>query len=250
MKLFDELDQMRALLDKFRPLNQQVLQQIEADLMVKYNQQSNAIEGNSLDIFETRVLLESGITANGKPFKDHLDILNHQEAIFYLVDLVRENEPLSEKAIKNFHYLILQRTENEREAGKYRQIPVVIRGAEHQPPQPYLVEPQMEDLIQWNQQAQTLHPIARIAQLHSRFVAIHPFIDGNGRTGRLLMNLELMKAGFQVTILKAERRMDYYRALAQADEGNYQPITHFIAEAVKETMERTLNIIEPNWRSF
>ena len=106
----------------------------------------------------------------------------------------------------------------------------------------------MEELMLWNQEnLNTLEPIERIAMLHNKFVAIHPFIDGNGRTGRLLMNLELMKAGFQVTILKAENRADYYRALALGDLGNYQPITEFIAKAVYETMERTLNLIYPNW---
>lgn len=241
------LTQLRILLNRYRPLNQTVLAQIQADLMIKYNQQSNAIEGNSLDIFETRVLLESGITANGKPFKDHLDILNHQEAIGYLIDLVRENRPLDETTVKNFHYLILQKTDHAREAGKYRNVPVTISGAEHQPPQPFLVQPKMETLVKWNAQAQ-LHPVERAARLHSEFVGIHPFIDGNGRTGRLLLNLELMKAGFQVVVLKAENRADYYRALAQADLGDYHAIIRFVAEAAIETMERTLNIINPNWQ--
>ncbi|MGR6981420.1 Fic family protein [Testudinibacter sp. P27/CKL/0425] len=226
------------------------MQAIQADLMMKYNQQSNAIEGNRLDIFETKVLLENGITANGKPFKDHLDILNHQEAIGYLIDLVRENQPLDQSAVKNFHYLILQKTDHAREAGQYRAIPVVINGAEYQPPQPYLLQPQMDELLAWNTEQRTmLNPIERAAILHSRFVGIHPFIDGNGRTGRLLLNLELMKLGYQVAILKAEYRAEYYRALAQADLGDYQPIVRFVAEAVKETMERTLNIIDEQWRN-
>lgn len=244
-----ELERMRTLLNQYRPLNPQIMQQIQTDLMMKYNQQSNAIEGNSLDIFETKVLLENGITANGKPFKDHLDILNHQQAIHYLIDLVKHNQVLDENTVRNFHYLILQKTENEREAGKYRTVPVTISGAEHQPPQPFLVKPQMEALIAWNMQnLNSLNPIERVAILHSRFVAIHPFIDGNGRTGRLLLNLELMKAGYQVAVLKAENRADYYRALAQADNGNYRPITEFIASAAIATMVRTLDIIAPNWR--
>ncbi|WP_341476348.1 Fic family protein [Conservatibacter flavescens] len=223
------------------------MQQIQADLLLKYNQQSNAIEGNALTIFETKVLLENGITANGKPFKDHLDILNHQEAIFYLIDLVKENAPLNEKIIKDFHYLLLQKTKDEREAGKYRTMPVVISGAEHQPPQPYLIEPQMQSLIHWNEDnLEKLHPLERIAMLHSKFVAIHPFIDGNGRTGRLILNLELMKAGFQVCVLKAEKRAEYYQALALADNGNYQAIINFVAQAAIETMERTLSIIDVN----
>ena len=248
--LLKQLTQMKVLLDRFRPLNQVVLQQIQTDLMMKYNQQSNSIEGNTLDIFETKVLLENGITANGKPFKDHLDILNHQEAIYYLIDLVKENKPLDEKMIKDFHYLILQKANNAHEAGKYRTIPVVISGAEHQPPQPYLVQPQMEELVRWNNaQIGISNPVERAAVLHSRFVEIHPFIDGNGRTGRLILNLELMKAGYQVAILKAENRTDYYRALSQADNGNYQAIIAFIAEALQETMRRTLNIIDENWQT-
>ncbi|MDO4427860.1 MAG: Fic family protein [Moraxella sp.] len=244
MTIFNQLDQMRAVLNEHRPLHADILREIQDDLMIKYNHESNAIEGNSLSIFETRVLLESGITANGKPFKDHLDILNHQEAIFYLSDLVRENAPLSDKVIKDFHYLILQKTKNEAEAGTYRTMPVVIQGAEHTPPQPYLVEPQMTDLIAWNdERLGKMNDVQRIAILHSRFVGIHPFIDGNGRTGRLILNLELMKAGFQVCILKADRRADYYRALSLADKGEYGHICEFVAQATYETMKRTLQII-------
>lgn len=244
MDIFEQLDRMRAVLNQHRPPHQETLVQIQDDLMIKYNHESNAIEGNSLSIFETRVLLESGMTANGKPFKDHLDILNHQEAIFYLADLIKDNAPLSEKVIQDFHYLILQKTKNEREAGKYRTMPVVIQGAEHEPPQPYLVEPQMQELLIWNsQQIGIMNDIERIAILHSRFVGIHPFIDGNGRTGRLILNLELMKSGFQVCILKAENRAEYYQALSLADKGDYQMICEFIAQAVLQTMKRTLQII-------
>lgn len=241
--LLDKLDNYKNILDEYRPLNQKVLQQIEQDFLVKYNQQSNAIEGNSLTIFETRVLLESGITANGKPFKDHLDILNHQEAIYYLNDLVKERKILSEAIIKDFHYLLLQKTDNAREAGKYRTMPVVIQGAEHLPPQPYLIASKMEELIEWNNKQQSLHPIERIAQLHNRFVGIHPFIDGNGRTGRLIMNFELLKSGYQIAIIKAEQRADYYQALQLGDQGNYVMLTQVIAEAAIATMEHTLKII-------
>lgn len=244
MMIFEQLDKMRAVLNEHRPLHADILREIQADLMIKYNHESNAIEGNSLSIFETRALLESGITANGKPFKDHLDILNHQEAIYYLADLVRDNTPLSDKVIKDFHYLILQKTKNEREAGKYRTMPVVIQGADHEPPQPYLVEPQMSELLAWNaEQLGKIHDVQRIAILHSRFVGIHPFIDGNGRTGRLILNLELMKAGFQVCILKAENRAEYYRALSLADKGDYEAIGEFIATATYATMKRTLTIM-------
>ncbi|HGO5824630.1 TPA: Fic family protein [Mannheimia haemolytica] len=242
--LLDKLDNYKNILDEYRPLNQKVLQQIEQDFLVKYNQQSNAIEGNSLTIFETRVLLESGITANGKPFKDHLDILNHQEAIYYLNDLVKERKILSEAIIKDFHYLLLQKTDNAREAGKYRTMPVVIQGAEHLPPQPYLIASKMEELIEWNNKKQSLHPIERIAQLHNRFVGIHPFIDGNGRTGRLIMNFELLKSGYQIAIIKAEQRADYYQALQLGDQGNYVMLTQVIAEAAIATMEHTLKIID------
>lgn len=242
--LLDKLDNYKTILDEFRPLNQKVLQQIEQDFLVKYNQQSNAIEGNSLTIFETRVLLESGITANGKPFKDHLDILNHQEAIYYLNDLVKERKTLSEAIIKDFHYLLLQKTDNAREAGRYRTMPVVIQGAEHLPPQPYLIASKMEELVEWNNTQQSLHPIERIAQLHNRFVGIHPFIDGNGRTGRLIMNFELLKSGYQLAIIKAEQRADYYQALQLGDQGNYTMITQVIAEAAIATMEHTLKIID------
>lgn len=239
----EKVDEYKKALDQYRPLNQQILQQIEQDFLIKYNQQSNAIEGNSLTIFETRVLLESGITANGKPFKDHLDILNHQEAIFYLIEAVKENKPLTESLIKDFHYLLLQKTDNAREAGQYRKMPVIIQGAEHILPQPYLISTEMESLIRWYSQEKELHTIQRIAQLHNKFVGIHPFIDGNGRTGRLIMNFELLKAGYQIAIIKAEQRAEYYQALQLGDMGNYEMITQVIVNAVISTMAHTLKVI-------
>lgn len=243
-----------AVLDRLysqRRLDVKTSELLKNHFYLKYNQQSNAIEGNSLTLTETKVLLENGITAKGKPFKDHLDIINHREAIYYLDDLVKNKIDLSEKIIKEFNYLLIKGTKEEYYAGKYRTQPVILSGSTHIPPQPYMLNALMEGLVADYQQdiEKADDKIARIAKLHSDFVSIHPFLDGNGRTGRLLMNLELLKNGYPLAILSDEKRVEYYQALQQADQNNYQLITNFIKESIKETAIETLNVIDPDWRN-
>ncbi|WP_439258196.1 Fic family protein [Lonepinella sp. BR2271] len=246
-----QLKKLLDLLNSKRPFNEITAKSIQDHFDLKYNQQSNAIEGNSLTLSETKILLENGITAKGKPFKDHLDIINHQQAIFYLQDVVREKLPLSEKIIREFHYLLLKGSENERYAGVYRTIPVMISGAEHIPPQPYLLPSKMADLVSDYQKnlAVTDDNIALIAKLHADFVAIHPFVDGNGRTGRLLMNFELMKNGYPLAIIPFDSRDDYYQALAQADNGDYLAIEQLIKSAVMSSIIEMLNVVFPDWQA-
>ena len=246
-----EADRLKHILDGFRPLPERTVQSLQNSLLMRYNQESNAIEGNSLTLVETKVLLEQGVTAKGKPFKDHLDVINHQEAIYYLMDLVKNKEPLSERIIKDFNSLLLKGTKDEREAGVYRTVPVTLEGSEHIPPQPYLLQKKMEDLIISNDDRtdpDIMHPIERIARLHADFVGIHPFVDGNGRTGRLIMNLELLKNGYPLAVISVNDRADYYQALSQADHGNYQAIENVIHNAVCKTLTWELDVVHPDWR--
>lgn len=245
------LDKMKRLLDDKRPLPKETAKSILDNLLLRYHQESNAIEGNHLTLVETKVLLEHGMTAKGKPFKDHLDIINHQEAVYYLMQLVEENAPLSERAIKEFNGLLLKGTSQEREGGKYRNIQVVLTGSSHIPPSPIQLNDEMAKLIELNQQRihdTAWHPIDRIAQLHAEFVAIHPFVDGNGRTGRLIMNLELLKVGYPLAILSATDREDYYQALAAADTGDYRLIQKEIRQAVTESLTFMLDVVDPQWQ--
>src|SRR5699024_6686813 len=164
---------------------------------------------------ETKVVLE-GITVGGKTLQEHLEVINHQDAIFYVEDIVRSEEPLSEWQIKNLHRLVLKGID-DRYAGVYRDQQVFISGATHTPPPPLKIQEQMDALMNWyNDEAQEMHPIVRGAMLHAIFVGIHPFIDGNGRTSRLLLNLELMKAGYPPIIIRVENRLAYYNTLDKA----------------------------------
>lgn len=243
---------LKNILDTYRPLPRATAESLEASLMMRYNQESNAIEGNKLTLVETKVLLEHGITANGKSFKDHLDIINHQEAIFYLMDLVKEKASLTQRVILEFNALILKGSPEEKhgQAGRFRNTPVFISGSPHVPPQPYLVAPFMEQLItryQENLDKAVLSPIENIARLHADFVGIHPFIDGNGRTGRLVMNMELMKAGYPVAIIESANKKHYYDALQAADKQDYQPIVQLLDDTLAKQLTDILNVIDPEW---
>lgn len=244
-KIDEELEELKKELDSYRPLPKETANSLRENLMLRYNQESNAIEGNSLTISETKVLLENGITAKGKPFKDHLDIINHQKAIEYLEDLVRENLVLTQRDILNFHYLLLKGTENSDNAGVYRKVPVTISGTAHQTTPPFLIQKDMEDLLIWHNEAltQNLNPVIRAALLHTKFARIHPFIDGNGRTARLLLNTELLKAGYPMAIIKKEDRAEYYDALESVGWlEDFNKIVEFMQENVKETTKFMLDI--------
>lgn len=244
-KIDEELEELKKELDSYRPLPEETAKSLKGNLMLKYNQESNAIEGNSLTISETKVLLENGITAKGKPFKDHLDIINHQKAIEFLSDLVREKSVLSERDILDFHYLLLKGTENSDSAGAYRRVPVTIIGATHKTTPPFLIQKDMEDLLIWHNEAlaKEMNPVTRAALLHTKFVRIHPFIDGNGRTARLLLNTELLKAGYPMAIIKKEDRAEYYDALESVGWlEDFSKIVAFIQENVKETAKFMLDI--------
>ena len=185
-----ELDKLKATLDSHRPLPKSVVKNLQQDLVLRWTYHSNAIEGNTLTIKETKVVLE-GITVGGKTLREHFEAINHKEAILYVEAMVANEEPLTEQSLKALHHLVLKQIDTEH-AGRYRSTNVIISGADHEPPHALHVAEQMEALMQWyNNEAQALHPVERAARLHVDFVKIHPFVDGNGRTARLIMNLEL-----------------------------------------------------------
>lgn len=216
--MFKEIDKKKALLDAKRPLPKYTLKSIRENLLLEWTYNSNAIEGNTLTLLETKVVLE-GITVGGKTLREHLEVINHREAIFYVEDIVKKNESLTEWQIKGIHRLVLKGI-NDNYAGSYRDQQVIISGAKHIPPEPYLVKDHMEELIKWYDNSKELHPVERAAMLHIIFVGIHPFVDGNGRTSRLLLNLELMKNGYPPIIIRAENRLKYYSALDKAHTTN------------------------------
>ena len=229
-----ELDALKAKLDALRPLPQAALRNLHDELVLRWTYHSNAIEGNTLTLMETKVVLE-GITVGGKLLREHFEAINHRDAILYVEDIVSRAEALSEWQIRNLHRLVLKQIDDDN-AGRYRQLNVTIAGARHVPPDMLLVPEQMTALLHWyDTVAASLHPVVRAARLHLDFVKIHPFVDGNGRSARLLLNLELMKAGFPAIVLPVERRLAYYSALDTAHvEGNEAPFLELIAECVKE----------------
>jgi Fic family protein len=233
--MFAELDLLKARLDSVRPLPPALLRNLHADLVLRWTYHSNAIEGNTLTLKETKVVLE-GITVGGKLLREHFEAINHREAILYMEQLAQSAEPLSEWQIRNLHQLVLKNIDDEN-AGRYRMINVRIAGAEHLPPPAILVPEQMEAFIGWaTGNALAFHPVERAARIHVDFVKIHPFVDGNGRTARLLMNLELIKAGFPAIVLPVEQRLRYYEALDRAHLRNeYDSFFQLVVACVEQS---------------
>jgi len=238
------LDEQKEHLNQLRNLQSD---KVAKAFDIEYTYESNKIEGNTLTLQETALVIEKGLTIGGKSLNEHLEAVNHQHAIEYIKDLAKQNETISERDLLQIHYLILQGINND-QAGKYRNLQVLISGAKHVPPQPFLVPKEMESLFLWyNENKDKLHPVVLSAKMHERLVTIHPFIDGNGRTARLLMNLILLQNGFPIAILKGdvESRLKYYSALETAQvEHNKQPFISLITENVEETMQRIIKTVE------
>lgn len=206
--LLERIDRKKAELDTMRPLTAGEVARLTEEFTVEYTYNSNAIEGNTLTLRETDMVLR-GLTIDQKPLKDHMEAVGHKEAFDYVRELVQEKAPMSERVIQQIHYLVLADKKDDR--GVYRRVPVRIMGAQHEPVQPYLIRPMMEQLLA-DFAASQEHIVTKLARFHIEFEGIHPFIDGNGRTGRLLVNLELMKAGFPPIDIKFTDRMAYYDA--------------------------------------
>lgn len=239
---YKDLDQLK---EKLNILRQNHSDKVAKAFDIEYTYESNKIEGNTLTLQETALVIEKGLTIGGKSLNEHLEAINHQHAIEYIKELAQEKQIISERDLLQIHSLILQGIDNPN-AGKYRNVQVLISGAKHIPPQPYLVAKEMESLFIWyNENKDKLHPIELSAEMHERLVTIHPFIDGNGRTSRLLMNLILLQNGFPIAILKGDTdsRLKYYRVLETSQtENNKQPFIDLIIENVRETMERIIKV--------
>ena len=206
--LLSQIDRKKVELDGRRPLTAGEVARLNEEFIIEYTYNSNAIEGNTLTLRETDLVLR-GLTIDQKPLKDHMEVVGHKEAFDLVSELVKDNVPISENIIKQIHYLVLADKKEDR--GVYRRVPVRIMGAQHEPVQPYLIGPKMEQLL-YDFAASTEHIVTKLARFHIEFEGIHPFIDGNGRTGRLLVNLELMKAGFPPIDIKFTDRITYYNA--------------------------------------
>lgn len=241
--ILDEIDALKTKLNTFREFDSYRITQA---LELEYIFESNRIEGNTLTLRETDLVINEGLTVSGKSMREHLEAINHVEAIGYIKQLVERNFSINERELLSVHNLILRGILPE-DAGRYRKVQVMIKGSSHMPSQPYLVAKQMEDYFIWmDQQKNKLHPVVLAAELHERLVTIHPFIDGNGRTSRLVMNFILLQHGYVIANIKGdyETRMKYYQTLETAQtKNNKEDFILFVAQIEKECLERYLSII-------
>lgn len=239
---FDKVDELNKELNSKRPISKETLKSLKESINLEWTYNSNGIEGNTLTLRETQVVLE-GITVGGKSLKEHLEAINHEQAILFLDDLIKDKEPITEWNIKNIHQLVLKEIDNDN-AGKYRDVNVKIKGATHIPPD-YLIVPElMEKLIINYEDWKKYHPIIRAALLHGELVKIHPFVDGNGRTSRLVMNLSLMNSGYLPVIVKKEKRLEYYNALDKAHTTeDYTDFVKLVNELEIEMLNKYLELL-------
>lgn len=239
--LISIIENKLEMLRRKRPLTQGEIERLNEEFLTEYTYNSNAIEGNTLTLRETDMVLR-GLTINQKSLKEHLEAIGHKEAFEYVRQLVGENTPISEKVIKDIHYLVLADKKEDR--GVYRRVPVRIMGAVHEPVQPYLIVPKMEELLQQYKNSRE-DIVTRLARFHIEFESIHPFIDGNGRVGRLLVNLELMKEGYPPLDIKFTDRLKYYEAFDEYHaKNNISAMADMFARYLNQRLDLYLSILD------
>ncbi len=242
--LIKQIDELKKELQKLRPFSKNDLKQLKEFYRIGLTYSSNALEGNSLTETETKVVLEDGITIGGKPLKDHYEAMGHSEAYDLLYQLAK-GKTIKENDICQLHHLFYYRI-NESKAGQYRKEKVIITGTTYVPPAAKQVPVLMKELVKhipiWKK---SYHPVECAAMVHKEFVAIHPFVDGNGRTARLLMNLILLQTGFVVTIIPPILRSEYIQALkkGQVDPKSDLPFLNFISGCVYESMQEYIRLL-------
>ncbi|GAA3983749.1 Fic family protein [Mucilaginibacter dorajii] len=253
--ILQEVDALKKQIDDVRPLSPEIEGRVMQKLRLDWNYNSNAIEGNKLSYGETTALLMHGITAKGKPLKDHLDLKGHNEAIGYLDRIIKDGRPLTETDIRGLHEVILIESYDVKaqtsdglpttktiQIGKYKSSDnhvETITGEIHYYTPFQEIPAKMGELMDWYysmNQNTTIHPVVTAALLHFKFVAIHPFDDGNGRLARILMNLVLMQNGFPPVVVKKDDKQNYYALLSQADTGEYLPFVNYIGELLNNSL--------------
>lgn len=239
------IDDLKKEWEEKQPLTVSQKVKMEEYFDIAYTYESNRIEGSTLTLQETKLVVVDGLTIGGKSLGEHLEAVNHQEAIRFIKDLASNKEAISKRVLMEIHRLVLKDVDAAN-AGVYRSVPVRISGSEHEPPQPYLLDKLMEDFLEfYRYQEKRLHPIVLAAEVHERLVSIHPFIDGNGRTARLLMNLVLLRNGYTRVNIKGdnESRLNYYQSLQKVQvDINRLPFYYLIVEEALKSMEEHLEL--------
>ncbi|HCB11137.1 MAG TPA: cell filamentation protein Fic [Cyanobacteria bacterium UBA11991] len=240
---FEDNKEYKRKIDAYRPLDKDIVKQIQEYYRIGLTYSSNALEGNTLDITETKVVLEDGLTINGKPLRDHLETLGHSDAFYELLNLSK-NHTITENDIKNLHKLFYRHID-ETNAGTYRTKKVIVTGSDVSFPNPDELSGLMQNFVQEIPKMQErMFPVEFAAMVHARFVNIHPFIDGNGRVARLIMNLALLQSGYNITVIPPVVRADYIRAIQETNHKNYTPFVNFISEMVLESQKEYLRLIK------
>lgn len=242
--LLKKAEQLQNKWNSKKPLNPLQVNKMKEYFHTAYTYESNRIEGNTLSLSETHLVINDGITIGGKSMREHLEVINHKDAINLIFDFVQKKIHFNGYYLKQIHQLVLKGID-QKNAGVYRSVPVRISGSAHVPPQPYLIDKLMEDyFLFYEMQKKVLHPVILAAEMHERLVSIHPFVDGNGRTSRLVMNLILLQHGYTLVNLKGDpsKKLDYFKALeaVQVNHENkhfHQLIATHAVESLQEHLE-------------
>ena len=243
-QLLEEIDLLKRRLDALRPLSREMASELRKYYRLSLTYSYNTLEGNVLDLSETKVVVENGLTVHGKPLRDHLEAVGCAEAVDSMFEIASRKRPITEGDIKRMHYLFYVRID-PKEAGKYRRRNVVITGTEYVPPDWREVPARMSALIKNINAEPPVHPVCHVADVHGEFEKIHPFTDGNGRVGRLLASLMSLRYGYTVILIPPVRRYDYIAALrAFSERGNRLPLRTLFAECLLEEMKSSLRVLE------
>lgn len=237
----DRLTLAKAELDSLRPLSAEVTDELRQRYDVRLTYHSTAIEGNTLTQSETQIVLEKGITIGGKPLRDHLEVIGHRDALEFVYGLASRDEPIAEREIREIHSLVMK-GQDQADAGAYRMLDVMAAGTEFRYPSHLHLNELMQEFTAWLS-ATDLHPVVLAAVAHLKFVTIHPFRDGNGRVGRLLLNLILIRAGYPVAVLHVEDRVAYIESLVAAQEtGNQTSLVELVVRSVENSLAETITV--------
>ncbi len=241
--LLKDIDNLKTQLDSFGSLPESILQTLRADREITHTYHSNAIEGNTLTLGETKAILLDGITISGKPLREHLEVVNHRESMRLMERLAAIDKPLEISEILDIHKIILTGIQSEN-AGVFRSVRVRVLGSEYIFPNPVKVPELMQGFIE-SINAFDGHKVLQATHAHYHLVAIHPFVDGNGRTARLLMNLLLIRSGYPPALLPVTLRAKYYDALESANKGDLTPFEILIVEVVKVSLQNVIDLLQP-----
>ena len=247
-KQLERILEKKTELDKLRPIPTYALKSIKESLMIEWTYNSNSIEGNTLTLQETKMVIEEGFTIKGKSLREHFEAVNHQEAIELVESLISDSYILKETDILNIHELVLQKIEKDF-AGRFRTSGVRISGANFVPPNALKIDEFITELTDWTNSSE-MNIVLKSAIFHHRFVWIHPFFDGNGRTARLLFNLLLMKEGFPPAIILKNDRKKYYDALNFANNGNYSKLVLLILQALERSLDIYLGSLNNTYDNY